>query len=84
MTCDGPCSLSLTATIARSLAKRLKLKPTLASARVTGSKTVKLALPRKAAKALARQRRVTVAVRAAGTNALGAPVSATTSLRLKR
>jgi hypothetical protein len=45
---------------------------------------VKLALARKTAKALAKQKRVTVTVRATGKNALGAPVAATTTLRLKR
>jgi hypothetical protein len=84
VTCDGACSLSVTATIAKSLAKRLKIKPTIAKGRATGSATLKLALSKKVAKKLAKQKRVTVSVKASGTNSVGAPVSAATTLVLKR
>jgi hypothetical protein len=84
VSCDGACSLTVTATIAKSLAKKLKVKATLASARATRTGVVKLKLAKKVAKALARQKSVKVAVRASGTNSLGAPATAATTLTLKR
>jgi hypothetical protein len=84
--CDGSCELSLTASIAKSVATRLKIKRVLATGRAAGAGriTVTLKLARKTAKALARQKKVSITVRAVGKQAAGLPAATQTTLTLKR
>lgn len=86
VTCDGACSLTLAASVGRAVAKRLKVKPTLASASVkgAGSLTARLTLSRKLARALARQKRVTVTLSATGTYGSGSRAGVRTTVTLRR
>jgi hypothetical protein len=82
--CGESCTVTVKLVLPAKLAKKLKLKPTVATARGNGDSTLRLRFTRKAARALKRVRTVTFKVTVTGTTPDGRKATVTKTLTLRR